>query len=53
LIGEDRKSPAEHQTDAFAVLVLHARAGIHPDIEVLVDRLDERNGAVAMANPPL
>ena len=28
----------------LVVLVRHARAGIHPDIEVLVDRLDERNG---------
>jgi hypothetical protein len=28
----------------LVVLVVHARAGIHPDIEGLVDRLDERNG---------
>jgi hypothetical protein len=28
----------------LVVLVLHARAGIHPDIESLVDGRDERNG---------
>ena len=28
----------------LVVVVVHARAGIHPDIEGLVDRLKERNG---------